>query len=387
MNVVFLSPGFPPTAPAFCAALARRGVTVLGIGDEPLRPELAEARALQTYVHLPRMGEYEVLREAVAELQARFGPIDRIDSNGEHWLEAEARLRDDFHVPGLDGKTLAQQRSKLGMAQLFARADIPHPAGTPCTDLEAARLFAEAHGYPLVLKPDRGSGAVDTFRVESAAELRRAFQRNLQGHVLQPFIEGDIITYDGLCDRRGRIVFSTSHVYDTGIMQVRLGNLDGHYFSLRRMPPALEELGRRAVDVFKVRERFFHLEFFQRVSGGFTALEMNLRPPGGFTTDMMNAACDIDVYDLWAAVMTGGDLEGFSFERKFHTAHAGRRAARRYRIPAPELKLRLGDTLVSERAIPSAFADTMGDTMYLLRHADLGELKQAIAAVQAPEAA
>jgi biotin carboxylase len=273
------------------------------------------------------------------------------------------------------------------MAQLFARADIPHPAGTPCTDLEAARLFAEAHGYPLVLKPDRGSGAVDTFRVESAAELRRAFQRNLQGHVLQPFIEGDIITYDGLCDRRGRIVFSTSHVYDTGIMQVRLGNLDGHYFSLRRVPPALEELGRRAVDVFKVRERFFHLEFFQRASGGFTALEMNLRPPGGFTTDMMNAACDIDVYDLWAAVMTGGDLEGFSFERKFHTAHAGRRAARRYRIPAPELKLRLGDTLVSERAIPSAFADTMGDTMYLLRHADLGELKQAIAAVQAPEAA
>jgi biotin carboxylase len=255
-----------------------------------------------------------------------------------------------------------------------------------CTDLAAARRFAEAHGYPLVLKPDRGSGAVDTFRVESAAELARAFERNLQEHVLQPFIEGDIITYDGLCDREGRIVFSTSHVYDAGIMQVRLGNLDGHYFSLRQIPSELEKLGRRAVDAFAVRERFFHLEFFQRASGGFTALEMNLRPPGGFTTDMMNAACDIDVYALWAAVMTGCDLESFSFERKYHTAHAGRRAARAYRIPAPELRRQLGNTLLTERAIPSAFADTMGDTMYLLRHPNLAELKRAIAAVQAPGA-
>src|SRR5688572_30303751 len=126
MNVVFLSPGFPPTAPAFCVALAQQGVTVLGIGDEPLRPELSEARALAAYVHAPRMGEYEILRQAVADLQARFGRVDRIDSNGEHWLEAEARLRDDFRVSGLDGQTLAQQRSKLGMAQVFASAEIPH---------------------------------------------------------------------------------------------------------------------------------------------------------------------------------------------------------------------------------------------------------------------
>ena len=111
MNVVFLSPGFPPTAPAFCLALARQGVTVLGVGDEPLRPELAEARALAAYVQVPRMGEYEILRQAVADLQARFGRIDRVDSNGEHWLEAEARLRDDFQIPGLDGKALAEQRS------------------------------------------------------------------------------------------------------------------------------------------------------------------------------------------------------------------------------------------------------------------------------------
>lgn len=383
MNVLFLSPAFPPTAPAFCAALAEQGATVLGIGDEALRPDSLEARALRAYAHVPRMAEYDQLRLAVADLTAKYGAIDRIDSNGEHWLEAEARLRGDFGVAGLDSQALQQQRSKLGMARLFAAAGIPHPAGLRCDDRSAVLRFAEAHGFPLIFKPDSGSGAVDTFRVESEVELAAALERNLSGHLVQPFIEGDIITYDGLCDRDGRIVFSTAHVYDTGIMQVRLGQLDGHYYSLRELPAELDEVGRQAVAAFAVRERFFHLEFFQRPGGKLIALEMNLRPPGGFTTDMMNAACDIDVYRLWAMVMTGRDLRQFNFERKFHTAHAGRRAARQYRLSAPELRRRLGSTLLVERDIPAAFADTMGDTMYLLRHHDLAELKQAIADVQA----
>jgi glutathione synthase/RimK-type ligase-like ATP-grasp enzyme len=385
LNIVFLSPAFPPTAPAFCSALAQQGVTVLGIGDEPVPPELAQAWGLSAYVHEPHMADDARLKRAVAELIARFGRIDRVDSNGEHWLDAEARLRDEFGIAGLDAKTLAQQRSKLGMAELFAAADIPHPPGVSCRDPAAVQDFARAQGFPLVLKPDRGSGARDTFRVENEAELTLALARDLREHLAQPFIPGDIVTYDGLCDRQGRIVFSTAHTYDTGIMQVRLGNLDGHYLSLRELPPGLEDLGRRAVAAFDVRERFFHVEFFQRASGGFTALEMNLRPPGGFTTDMMNAACNIDVYELWAKVMTGRDLDGFTFERQFHTAHAGRRKNRRYLIPAAELRIRLGGVLASERDIPAAFADTMGDTMYLLRHRDLSELKRAIEQVQRVE--
>lgn len=387
MNVIFLSPAFPPTAAALCRALAEQGVKVLGIGDEPVAPELVDAWGLAAYVHEPHMADYDVLERAVAELISWFGRIDRVDSNGEHWLEIEARLRDDFRITGLDAKTLARQRSKLGMAELFAGAAMPHPPGIACGDLVAVQDFADTYGFPLVFKPDRGSGAVDTFRVEDEAELALALGRDLRGHVVQPFIEGEIVTYDGLCDRHGRIVFSTAHVYDTGIMQVRLGKLDGHYFSLRELPPGLEQLGQRAVAAFGVRERFFHMEFFQNAAGDYTALEMNLRPPGGFTTDMMNAACDIDVYQLWASVITGRDLDDFTFQRKFHSAHAGRRTDRNYDIAAPQLRQQLGDTLVSERAVPKPFADTMGDTMFLLRHTDLGELKRAIADVQRQDAA
>jgi biotin carboxylase len=306
-----------------------------------------------------------------------------VDSNGEHWLETEAWLRDELHIPGLRLAELRAQRSKLGMARLFEAAGIDHPPGARVDSAATLRQFAALHGFPLVLKPDTGSGAVDTFAIANQAELELALQRSLTSHIVQPYVPGDIITYDGLADRAGKIVFSTAHTYDVGIMQLRQGELDGHYYSLRELPHELEEVGRRAVAAFDIRERFFHVEFFARPSHGLVALEMNLRPPGGFTTDMMNAACDIDVYALWAAVLCGEPLNGFSFERKYFTAHAGRRRERRYRLDHDALVKELDGALVAHRAIPDPFAATMGNTAYLLRHRELSALQGAIALVQA----
>lgn len=383
MNVLFLSPAFPPTARHFCRALGERGVRVLGLGDEAISPADQRLFALHDYVFEPNMADYDSLRAAVARLIERHGSIDRIDSNGEHWLDAEARLRDDFDVSGLRSSELRRSRSKLGMARTFAKADIPHPAGISAASAAEVRAFATEHGFPLVFKPDVGSGAVNTFKVADATALEAALATDLTQHVVQPFVEGDIITFDGLTDGAGRIVFRASHVYDVGIMQLRQGGLDGYYYSLRSIPPRLAALGERAVAAFELRERFFHLEFFARPDGSYVALEMNLRPPGGFTTDMMNLAGNLDVYALWARALLGERLDGVVYERNYHTAHAGRRHSRTYRLSHEELTRTLGATLAAVEPIPRAFADTMGDTMYLLRHPQLDQLKQAIQLVQA----
>lgn|GEM_PF-6933731 len=65
---------------------------MLGIGDQELSAEQQEACGLTHYVFEPRMGEHQPLRDAVEMLATRLGPVARIDSNGEHWLAAEARL-------------------------------------------------------------------------------------------------------------------------------------------------------------------------------------------------------------------------------------------------------------------------------------------------------
>jgi hypothetical protein len=385
MRILYLSPGFPPNSWLFCIAAHARGASVVAVGDMPEDALPPDARqALERYVFEPRMGEYAVLLEIVQALIAQHGPIDFVESNGEHWLEVEGRLRDDLGIDGLSAQDVRRLRSKLAMAEAFASADVPFPPGIRCTSPAAVRDFAAHHGFPLVFKPDSGSGAMSTFRVATDAELDAALEQPLDGHIVQPFIDGHIVTFDGLVDRAGQIVFCTSHAYDAGIMEVRTGTLDGYYYSLRTIPPALEELGRRALAAFGLRQRFFHLEFFARPDGSYVALEMNVRPPGGFTTDMMNLACDFDVYGLWAAALLDEPFAHFAYERTFHTAHAGRRHERAYQVSPDALIDRLGDTLVLVQPIPDAFASTMGNTMYLLRHRQLQPLLDAIEMVQQP---
>jgi hypothetical protein len=388
VRILYLSPAFPPNSHLFCVAARSRGASVVAVGDVPESDLAPQARdALEAYVFEPRMGEYEVLLGVVRRLLAEHGPIDFVESNGEHWLEVEGRLRDDLGIEGLTAHDVRRLRSKLAMAEVFDESGVARVPGIRCSSPEAVRAFVAEHGLPLVFKPDSGSGATATFRVSTDAELDAALLLSLEGHVVQPFVEGDIVTFDGLVDRQGRVVFCTSHAYDRGIMELRAGALDGFYYSLRSIPPALEQIGRQALAGFGLRQRFFHLEFFARPDGSYVALEMNVRPPGGFTTDMMNYACDFDVYGLWAAVIVGDSLDGFSYKRKFHTAHAGRRRERAYEHPPEALAGELGDTLVAVAAVPDAFAVTMGNTAYLLRHPRLEPLLDAIRRVQQPKRA
>ena len=357
---------------------------MLGIGDAPLGGRDAELKGvLSDYVFEPNMSDYAALHAAAQLLVSRHGRVHRLDSNGEHWLESEGRLRDDFGVVGLSHARTLALRSKSAMSRVFEDAQIAYPMTVWVRDRDRVRSLAEKHGFPLVMKPDSGSGAVDTFIVASELELNAALERDLQNHVVQPFIAGNIVTFDGLTDSDGRIVFCTSHVYDSGIMQVRQGGLDGHYYSVRDIPPELERIGRRAVAAFDIRERFFHLELFAMADGGYVGLEMNVRPPGGFTPEMMSAACDIDVFDLWASVVTGAALSPLQYERRYYTAHAGRRTNHSYRLAPAELEQLLGDALVAVEAVPLAYAATMGNVAYLLRHSELGALQAAIALVQA----
>jgi len=384
MNFLFLSPFFPPSAARYCRALAHRGFRVLSIGDQPVDNQPpALNNVLGDYIFEPQMSEYSALHAATRGLVARHGALHRLDSNGEHWLEFEGRLRDDFGVSGLSHARTLELRSKRAMSRVFERAGIAHPKTIPAVDRAQLLDLAVVPGFPLVLKPDSGSGAVDTFTVKDESELHAALARDLSGHVAQPFVPGQIVTFDGLTDSAGRILFCTSHAYDHGIMQVRQGELDGHYYSLRELPPELERVGQHAVAAFELRERFFHLELFDRADGTYVALEMNVRPPGGFSVEMMNAACNIDLFDLWAAVLSGAAVGGFRYERRFHTAHAGRRNGRSYRLTGPELERSLGDTLFAVEAVPDAFASTMGNVAYLLKHPDLSVLQQAVAQVHA----
>jgi hypothetical protein len=386
MNVLFISPSFPPQFFRFCTALRAHGVNVLGLGDTPAHELPHELHAaLGEYVHVPNLEHDDdgALR-GVAHLISKHGRLARVESHNEHWLALEGRLREDFNIPGPRSETLARWRAKSCMAELFAQAGVPHLDGHVYATPEAARAFVRAHGLPVIFKPDTGVGAQRTFKVSTEAELDVVLRERLDGYLMQPFITGTIVSYDGLVDDAGRIVFETSHEYSSGIMEVVNQRLDFSYWNAREVAPRLRDYGRRTVEGFGVRGRFFHIEFFRLADGTYRALEINVRPPGGFTTDMMNYAGDIDVYDLWARMVAGLDVAHFTWTPKYHVLHASRRADRRYRADAAALRAHLGQRLLWLREMPGALTAAMGEQVVLVRDPSLAQVQADAAFIQAP---
>jgi hypothetical protein len=386
MNVVFISPHFPQQYHRFCAALKERGARVLGLGDTPGNQLSPAVHASLDEYYFARLDDYAEAHRALGYFTWRHGRIDRIDSHNEHWLGLEARLREDFNIPGPRPAQMQQMRTKSGMAELFRKAEVPYPESRLVTSPQSVRDFAKEQGFPLVLKPDLGVGATRTFRLDDAQGLERALREPLEGYLMQPFVQGTIVSYDGLVDAQGRILFETSHVYSHGVMEVVNKQLDVYYYNHREVDPALRTLGARTVDTFGIRERFFHIEFFALPGGGHRALEINVRPPGGFTVDMMNYSADEDLYRLWARMLSGENLADFTFQRRYHVAHVARRSHRPYHHSHAELCARLGERLVSHQAVPPAFSTAMGDEVYLVRDPEERSLLEAIAAIQATTA-
>jgi hypothetical protein len=388
MNFVFISPHFPPQFFHFVTALRERGVNVLGIGDTPydtLRPELRES--IREYFFTPSLHDYDALLRATGYLTWRHGRIDRIESLNESWLGQEARLREDFNVLGLKPTEIQRLRSKSGMATVFREAGVPHPELVLVESAEQVKAFAKRVGYPLVFKPDVGVGAAHTFKVSSDADVDKALAQPLPtAYVAQTFVQGTIITYDGVVDREGKILFALSHQYSDGVMEVVTERRDISFWSLRQIPEALDTLGRKAVDALGLRERWFHLEFFRLPDERFIALEANLRPPGGFMTDMINYACDIDVYRLWARVVTGDPVSSIRINPKYHVCHIARRAGRPYRHSHEDVVRQLGPALMMYTTdMPSVYQAAMGTEMYLTRHADLERMHEDVRFAQATQ--
>ena len=141
---------------------------------------------------------------------------------------------------------------------------------------------------------------------------------------------------------------------------------------------------------FGIRARFVHLEFFRLAedreglghAGDYVGLEVNCRPTGGYTPDMMNFAHSTDVYRIWAEVVCFG-------ERRLHDAHdnwfavyAGRRDNHTYAHSHREILARWGGSLMMERRVPGVLSDDMGNHMYVARVRTEQEREEFIAFVQ-----
>ena len=234
----------------------------------------------------------------------------------------------------------------------------------------------------MVVKPDAGVGALDTYRLENEKELEALFNSGpLTDVIAEEFISGDLLSFDGLVDRDGQLIFYTAHTFSQGIMETVNEDRHVHYYSLREIPRELEEVGRNIVAAFGLKERFFHIEFFKKPDNRYVALEINMRPPGGFTTDMFNYANDIDIYRIWAELVVTGRSD-FNYERTYHCCYASRKHRHLYRYEHEEVMKRYAHLILDVVQVPGVFSPALGDIGYIFRSPNKKEMLKAVDFIQ-----
>lgn len=375
-NVVFISPNFPTNYWQFCQELKNNGMNVLGVGDQPYGELLPELKAnLTEYYRVDNLEDYDQVYRAVAYFIFKYGRIDFLESNNEYWLEQDARLRTDFHITtGFQLSDIPRIKYKSKMKEYYHKAGIRTARYHLVSDAAGCRKFLEKVGYPVVVKPDNGVGAAATYKLANDADLEFFLDTRPAGvsYIMEEFVKARVNSYDAIIDSEGNPIFETGNVTMNYVMDVVNSNAESVFYIVKDLAEDVRAAGRATVKSFGVKNRFVHLEFFRLMEdqeelgkkGDIIGLEVNMRPSGGVTPDMINYARNTNVYKIWADMITYGSSLYPVGEHSF-CVFAGRWDCKNYKLNHEAMLYKYADNLRIVERVPGALVGAMGDQMYV----------------------
>ncbi|HEV8324051.1 MAG TPA: ATP-grasp domain-containing protein [Myxococcota bacterium] len=361
MNVVFLSPAYPPEMQMYVRGLAEVGAAVWGVGDAHRDALPAALRGyLSDYLQVPRiLDEEDVTERMDAWLHGRT--VDRLVTNWEPLVLLAARLRERYGVPGMGVDAVRGFRDKQLMKERVAAAGLRVPRSARVRTSAEAWEAAERVGWPLVVKPIAGAGSADTFRVDSRQEMEAVLAQI--GHVaeasVEEYVEGDEFTFDSVCVD-GTPVFENVAQYLPKPLLARTNEwISPVIITVRDMAqPELQPgiaLGRQVLAALGMGTGFTHMEWFRTAAGEAVFGEIGCRPGGAHLVDQMNYTCDVDLFREWARATCHGAFQA-SKERKYNCGIVFKRALGQGRITRvtglEEYRRRFGSGVMVEALLP-----------------------------------
>lgn len=395
MNYVFISPNFPVRYLKFAESLKARGINVLGIGDSPyndLHPRLKDA--LTEYYWVGDMNNYDWMKAAVGYFEGKYGHIDYIESNNEWWLTTDARLREDFGVTtGFHPADMSAIKAKSAMKEKFRAAGaktMRYELIRSHDDLPRALEFAKKVGYPVFVKPDIGVGSSASYKIKTEEELTSFLSTDLpETYIMEEYITGAIFSYDGICDSNSEVVFACADFFPSDDAPLVNDDIDYCYVNCPfELPfPMIDSkkfnaLGKRVIKSFGIKQRYFHIEFFCLLEdkpgfakkGEVVALECNMRPPGGYSPDLINFGSSVSSYEIYGDVIAYDENHQDMKKEKFYCVAPARKDRFNYIHSENEILERYWDHICMHGRYPHHLALCMGDSFFFAKFKTLEEV-------------
>jgi hypothetical protein len=297
------------------------GVRLFVISEESIKNDEDFAGAVQvTNVH-----DADQLVQAARALTETHGALTHIVTAQETLLEPVAKAREALNVAGMSSETVRRALDKSILKATLRGAGIVTPPDQVVTGLGDAVRFLSEVGFPIMLKPLSGSGALATLLIRTAEELDQALELmrpSPERPVLaEAYLRGQELCIDTITIANEPRFYSIC-CYHPSILEA-LEHSERQWNCV--MPRVIDdeiyrdftEEGLAAVRALAVGNAMTHMEGFIDSEGrslGFT--DATLRPAGARIGPMLGFAYDIDPHRAWARAAVDGSFDG-PWERKY----------------------------------------------------------------------
>lgn len=392
--VVYATPFFAEAAVRNIAAAVDLPDVRLGvISQEPrelLAPELSGR--LAAHWRIDDVLDSRQLIQAARALAERQGPIHRLFSATEQLQAPLAEARVELGIDGMTVEAASNFRDKNRMKTLLREAGLPCARHRLIDTAAAAREFAAAVGYPLVVKPPAGAATQATFRVDGPEALDWALAATAstpeQPVLLEEFITGDEHSFDTVSVNGRPVWHSLTQYFPTPLDVLRNPWIQWCVLLPREVESSryddIRDAAFKALDVLGMETGMSHLEWFRRGDGSIAISEVAARPPGAQITTLMSRANDFDALGAWTRLMIFDEFD--PPERRYAAGAAYLRSqGQGEHIVAihgfDQARHEIGDLVVDARLpeIGQRASDHYeGEGFVILRHPETEVVKQAL---------
>jgi hypothetical protein len=149
-------------------------------------------------VEVAATDDLESVLAAARSLADRFGDPHRLLAFNEGDMDTAALVRERLGCPGQHPADASRFRDKLEMTRLVAEAGLRTPAFADAPDTAAVVRFAALHGWPVIVKPRRGTASRGVVRLDGPADLVGLEDPAPEPRLVESFCADPIFHVDGL---------------------------------------------------------------------------------------------------------------------------------------------------------------------------------------------
>ena len=394
--VVFVLPFFLEQTLRFVAGAARiPGGRLAIVSQDPIGKMPGELRArVAAHRRVDDVFDVAQLHAALAGLAREAGPVDCVMGTLEQLQVPLARVREELGLGGMSVEAARNFRDKSRMKDVLRAAGLPCARHALIATAADAEAFAAEVGYPLVVKPPAGAGAVGTNRLDDAAGLARYLARHrpdpANPSLAEDFITGDEYSFDSVWVRGEPVWHSISHYRPAPLVVMENPWIQWNVLLPREIDGPeyddIRDVGHAANAALGLRTGLTHMEWFRKPDGRIAVSEVGARPPGAQITSLLSYAHDLDFYGAWPRLVA---REEFSPPPRRYAAGAayvrGRGRGRVKRIHGLGRAQRHYGDIVVEAKLPREgqppASGYEGDGYIIVRHEETDVVAEALASI------